>query len=162
MRTIPIKQKHNTVVYQLYNGGPTYTTLAQHCTHVIQMLHGYWDIQRTDRNDNYVIDQTWLGVRCHPEWEFKLLSFSHSCTIQGPESTCWSGNCRCFTEILPKLYMTYARFFSDLEKSSLLHIPTHWVVKFWASIDCLHEFAQWTIVWLKQFRVAHCVACCHW
>ena len=29
-------------------------------------------------------------------------------------------------------------------------------------IDCLHEFAQWTIVWLKQFRVAHCVACCHW
>ena len=30
------------------------------------------------------------------------------------------------------------------------------------AIDRLHEFAQWTIVWLKQFRVAHCVACCHW
>ena len=29
-------------------------------------------------------------------------------------------------------------------------------------INCLHEFAQWTIVWIKQFRVTHCVACCHW
>ena len=29
-------------------------------------------------------------------------------------------------------------------------------------IDCLHEFAQCKIVWIKQFRVAHCVACCHW
>ena len=29
-------------------------------------------------------------------------------------------------------------------------------------IDCLYEFAQWTIVWSKQFRAAHCVACCHW
>ena len=28
--------------------------------------------------------------------------------------------------------MTYARFFSDLEKSSILHISAHWVVKFWA------------------------------
>ena len=65
-----------------------------------------------------VIDQTWLAGGCHPEWEFRPLSFSHSWTIQGPESTCWSGNCRCFTEIRPKLYMTYSRFFSDLEKSS--------------------------------------------
>ena len=35
-----------------------------------------------------LLDQTWLGVRCHPEWEFRSLSFSHSWTIQGPESTC--------------------------------------------------------------------------
>ena len=34
------------------------------------------------------IDQTWLVVRCHLEWEFRPLSFSHSMTIQGPESTC--------------------------------------------------------------------------
>ena len=40
-----------------------------------------------------LIDQTWLGVRCHPEWEFRPLLFSHSWIIQGPESTCWSGNC---------------------------------------------------------------------
>ena len=79
-----------------------------------------------------ILDQTWLGVRCHPEWEFRPLLFSHSWTIQGPESTCWSGNCRCFTEIWPKVYMTYAWFFPDFEKSSVLHIFAHWVVKFLA------------------------------
>ena len=36
----------------------------------------------------YSIDQTWLGVRCHPEGEFKPLLFSHSWTTQGPESPC--------------------------------------------------------------------------
>ena len=51
-----------------------------------------------------------------PEWEFRLLLFSHSWTIQGPESTC-TGHCSCFTEIWPKVYMNYARFFSDLEKN---------------------------------------------
>ena len=35
-----------------------------------------------------LLDQTWLGVRCHPEWEFRPLSFSHSWTIQWPESAC--------------------------------------------------------------------------
>ena len=30
------------------------------------------------------IDQTWLVVKCHPEWEFRPLLFSHSWTIQGP------------------------------------------------------------------------------
>ena len=35
-----------------------------------------------------IINQTWLGVRCHPEVEFKPLLFSHSWTNQGPESTC--------------------------------------------------------------------------
>ena len=29
-------------------------------------------------------------------------------------------------------------------------------------IDCLHEFAREQFVWLKQFSVSHCVACCHW
>ena len=29
-------------------------------------------------------------------------------------------------------------------------------------IDCLHEFAREQFVWLKQFGVAHRVACCHW
>ena len=79
-----------------------------------------------------VLDQLWLVVRCHPEWEFGPQSFSHSWTIQGTESTCSSGNCRCFTDIWQKLYMTYGRFFSDLEKSSIIHISAHWVVKFWA------------------------------
>ena len=67
-----------------------------------------------------LLDQTWLGVRCHPEWEFRPLLFSHSWTIQGPESTCFSGNCSCFTEIWPKVYMTYARFFSIWKKTSPL------------------------------------------
>ena len=31
-----------------------------------------------------------------------------------------------------------------------------------AIMDCLHEFAREQFVWLKQFGVAHCVACCHW
>ena len=36
----------------------------------------------------YELDQTWLRVRCHQEWEFRPLLFPHSWTIQGPESTC--------------------------------------------------------------------------
>ena len=62
-----------------------------------------------------LFDQTWLGVRCHPEWEFRPLLFSHSWTIQGPESTC-TGHCSCFTDLWPKMYMTYARFFPIRKK----------------------------------------------
>ena len=29
------------------------------------------------------IDQTWLGVRCHPEWEIRSLLFSCSLTFRG-------------------------------------------------------------------------------
>ena len=61
------------------------------------------------------------GVRCHAEMEFNPPFFSHSWTTQGPESTCWSGNYRCFTEIWPKMYMTYVRFWSNFEKTSVLH-----------------------------------------
>ena len=56
-----------------------------------------------------------------PRGEFKPLLFLHSWTTQGPESTCRSGNCRCFTE----MYMTYVRLWSDFEKWSALHIFTH-------------------------------------
>ena len=28
------------------------------------------------------LDQTWLGVGCHPEWEFRPLLFSHSWTYR--------------------------------------------------------------------------------
>ena len=68
----------------------------------------------------------WLLVRVRPDvaggkvspgMGIRPLLFSHCWTIQGPESNCWSGNC--FTEIWPKLYLTYARFFSNLEKSIL-------------------------------------------
>ena len=46
----------------------------------------------------------------HPEGEFRPLLFSHSWTTRRPESTCWSGNCRCLTEIWLKMYITYVRF----------------------------------------------------
>ena len=36
------------------------------------------------KNFENILDQTWLGVRCHQEWEFKPLLFSHSWTTQGP------------------------------------------------------------------------------
>ena len=29
-----------------------------------------------------LVDKTWVGVRCNPEWEFRPLLFSHSWTIQ--------------------------------------------------------------------------------
>ena len=90
------------------------------------------------------IDQTWLGVRCHPEAEFEPLLFSHSWTTHGPESTCWSGNCRCFTEKWPKIYVTYVRFWFDFEKSSVLHIFAHWACKFWAmSIYLISVESYW-------------------
>ena len=36
--------KHKTFVYHLYNAGPTYSTLVQHCIHVIQFfcVTGTW------------------------------------------------------------------------------------------------------------------------
>ena len=49
----------------------------------------------------------------------------------------WSGNCHCYTEIWPKVYMTYAWFFSDFEKSSVWHIFAHWLVKLFAISICL-------------------------
>ena len=36
-------------------------------------------------NEQGCLDQTWLGVRCHSEGEFKPLLFAHNWTIQGPE-----------------------------------------------------------------------------
>ena len=63
-----------------------------------------------------------------PEGGFKPLLFSHSWTTQGPESTCRSDNCRCFTEIWQKCTLPMCA----CEKSSVLHIFAHWVVTFWA------------------------------
>ena len=80
-----------------------------------------------------LLDQTWLGVRCHPEWEFRPLLFSHSWSIQGPESTC-TGHCSCCTETWPKVYMTYARFFPIWKKTSVLNIFAHCVVKLYQYI----------------------------
>ena len=107
----------------------------------------YWNnwicSQLLNKNDNFakkiawkylgfILDQMSLGVMCHPEEGFRPLLFSHSWTTHGPESTCWSGNCHCFTEIWPKMYMTFMQFWSDFEKSSVLHTFARWVVKCWA------------------------------
>ena len=37
-----VPSKHKTFVWQLYNVGPTSSTLAQHCTNVIQMFRVRW------------------------------------------------------------------------------------------------------------------------
>ena len=105
---------------------------------------------------NCHIDQTWLGVRCHPEGEFRSLLFSN---IAGPlrgQNQPVDHSCRCFTEKLPKMYITYVRFWSDFEKSSVLHIFAHWVVKFLAiSIYLISIDSYW-------HRLLHRYKICHW
>ena len=61
-----------------------------------------WPIKWLKLEGKCVLAILWLSVRCHPEGEFRPLLFLHSWTTQEPESTCWSSNCRCFTEIWQK------------------------------------------------------------
>ena len=95
------------------------------------------------------------GGKVSPRGEYKPLLFWHCLTTQGPESTCCSGNCRCFTEIWPKMYMTYVWFWFDFDKSSALHIFAHWVVKYQAiSIYLISIKHYW-------YRLSHgCEICC--
>ena len=99
-------------------------------------------------------------ISCRPAW-FRLY---FGLVIDGDERN-----------LLPSIYISEIR--EHMLVSNKGHLSKHdTLTQCWANvgppssmlhgvsdyIDCLHEFAQWAIVCLKQFTVAHCVACCHW
>ena len=52
----------------------------------------------------------WLSVRCRPKGNLGLYYFHVAGLLRGQNQPVVSGNCRCFTEIWPKMYITYVRF----------------------------------------------------
>ena len=120
------------IIHTTFSNGLLITTLITRRTNI--WYHQTNTILQAQEKyyQKYMIDQTWLGVRCHPEGKFKPLLFLHSWTTQGQESTRWSGNCRCFTDIWSKT------IWSNFVKSSMLHIFDCWVVKImWSYINII-------------------------